>query len=120
MTVVTPTADQSDVLFGLLDLATEHETGLVEFSAQWPRDLMREALVDLSRRGLVVVGRYRDLSSGERLGSAPEAASETLMREDAWNPSPSAWRSGDYIAMVATPAGVREYKRLYRERSASA
>jgi hypothetical protein len=117
---VTPPADQDDVLFGLLDLATEDVSGLVEFSGQWPRDLMREALVDLSRRGLVVVGRYRDLSSGEPSGSAPDAISETLIDEDAWNPSNSAWRSVDYMAMVATPAGVREYEDLYRERSASA
>jgi hypothetical protein len=81
---------------------------------------MREALVDLSRRGLVVVGRYRNLLSAVAPESEPDALSEPLIDEDAWNPSSSVWRSGDYMAMVATSAGVREYERLYRERSASA
>jgi hypothetical protein len=77
---------------------------------------MRQALADLNRHGLIILGRYRDLDDAQSFGSVATDASAALATESAWEPSLASWRSGAYLAMVATPEGVQEYECVYKER----
>jgi hypothetical protein len=106
--------DRDDVSYGVLDLAVLDAFGLGEFRNQWPRDAVVAALLALVKRGLVVIGPCNDL--GALADQTAGDLARLLDDPQTWASSDEEWRSGTYVAVLATDAGVHEYERLTAER----
>lgn len=109
-------AQRRAVIYEVLDLASEDAYRLWEFKDQ-PREAFVEVLLELIRRGLLVLGPDREMVAS---GVGDVTVARSLLREHrSWEPSPEEWASGTYVAVFATDAGKREYGRLAAERFGS-
>ena len=109
-------AQRRGVIYEVLDLATEDAYGLWEFKHQ-PREPFIDVLLELIGRGLLVLGPDREIPTS---GVRDVVVARLLLRKDrTWEPSPDEWADGTYVAVLATEAGEREYRRLAAERFGS-
>lgn len=103
----------NETQFRLLELGSESVTGLIEFRNEPWAGWVRVVLDDLVARGCLRVGRASDLHAGaagldRREVRRAVADCEHVTTED--------WRDDDYVALVATNAGIAEYERLVNQR----